>query len=294
MRVSTLAALIGSLLACGGDGASGPGEADGGEWTGASLAGPCPLDARLGGFRVESGGVAPVVAGAVREAVLPLEVLDESMADGPCRIFTRPQPFCDPACGDDEVCALDESCVPYPLEQPLGTVGVTGLAAPVTMTADGSNHYTAAGVAEPLFADGALVWLEAEGGRQIAGFRLRGVGGPPLALGTDRWVLAAGEPLEIAWTPSGRGDLTVHVSMSVDQHGLTPSLLECNAADTGTLVIPAAMIDALLALGESGTPSARVQRLTADSIDVDPGCVDLVVAATVPSNELSVEVDRAR
>ena len=294
MRISPLAALIGSLVACGGDGASAPGEADGGGWTGASLAGPCPLGARLGGFLVESGGVAPVVAGAVREAVLPLEVLDESMADGPCRLLTRPQPFCDPACGDDDVCALDDSCVPYPLEQPLGTVGVMGLAAPVTMTADGSNHYTAAGVAEPLFADGALVSLEAEGGPTIAGFRLRGVGGPPLALGTDRWVLASGQPLEIAWTPSGRGDLTVHVSMSVDQHGLTPSLLECDAADVGTLVVPAAMIDALLALGQSGIPSARIQRRTVDSIDVDPGCVDLVVAATVPSNELSVEVVRAR
>jgi hypothetical protein len=169
-----------------------------------------------------------------------------------------------------------------------------GLAAPVTMTANGSNHYTAAGVAEPLFADGALVSLEAEGGPQIAGFTLRGVGGPPLALATDRWVLAAGQPLEIAWTPSGQGDLTVQVTMSVDQHGVTPSLLECEAADTGTLVVPAAMIDALLALGQSGIPSARIQRRTADSIDVDPGCVDLVVAATVRSSDLSVEVAGAR
>ncbi len=292
MRIAALAALSGWLFACGGDGA--PGEADGGGWTGASLAGPCPLDARLGGFLVESGGVAPIVAGAVRDAVLPLEVLDESMADGACRILTRPQPFCDPACADDQVCALDERCEPYPLEQPLGTVGVTGLTAPVTMTADGSNHYAAAGVAEPLFGDGALVSLEAEGGREIAGFTLRGVGGPPLALGTDRWVLAPGQPLEIAWTPAGQGDLAVQVSMSVDQHGVTPSLLECDAADTGTLVVPAAMIDALLALGQSGTPSARIQRRTVDSIDVDPGCVDLVVAATVRSNELSVEVAGAR
>jgi hypothetical protein len=54
------------------------------------------------------------------------------------------------------------------------------------------------------------------------------------------------------------------------------------------------MIDALLALGQSGIPSARIQRRTVDSIDVDPGCVDLVVAATVRSNELSVEVVGAR
>src|SRR5688572_17448593 len=121
MKISALAALIGWLLACGGDGASAPGEADGGGWTGESLAGPCPLASRLGGFLVESGGVAPVVAGAVREGVLPLEVLDEGVADGACRILTRPQPFCDPACGDDEVCGLDDSCAPYPLEQPLGT-----------------------------------------------------------------------------------------------------------------------------------------------------------------------------
>jgi hypothetical protein len=127
-------------------------------------------------------------------------------------------------------------------------------------------------------------------GGPVRRFALRGVGGPALELVTTDWLLAAGAPLAIEWTRSERDDLRVHVSMSVDQHGIAPSSLECEAADAGSLTVPAGMVDALLELGQSGIPSARIQRLSVDSAEVGPGCADLTVSSTVRSSELTVRV----
>jgi hypothetical protein len=280
------------LGACGDDDGVNPGDPDAGTWTGDDLAGPCTLATRVGGFTAESGGNAPVVAGFVRDGVLPISVLTESMVMGDCRFLKREiLPPCDPACSGSQVCGLDSMCHPYPLEQDVGAVTLDGVASAATLGKDVSNNYSAASPAEPLFAEGALIALHAAGAGTVGAFTLRGVGVAPLVLATNEWVITPGQPFTINWTASGRTDVRVHVRLNVDQHGNSPSFLDCDTGDTGTLTVPAALVDALLGLGQSGVPNAKIQRRTADSVQVGAGCADFVVSTTVPPNQLHVSVE---
>jgi hypothetical protein len=104
-------------------------------------------------------------------------------------------------------------------------------------------------------------------------------------------VITPHQPLEVKWTKGTRDDMRVHVRINVDQHGNTPISLECDAADTGALTIPAALIDALLGAGQSGVPNAKIERRTVDSKDVGPGCADLVVRSRVGEPQLKLRVE---
>jgi hypothetical protein len=280
------------LAACGGGGDNpdaGP-LPDAGTWTGEDLAGACPLAERVGGFTIESGGNAPVVFGSVADSVLPISVLTELDSAGGCTILRKENPFCEPPCGPNETCALDETCVAYPRNQGVGAITVTGLAAEIVMQPDVTKNYSNTTITEPLFADDALIQLSAAGD-ELGAFTLRGVGSDDLVLATNDITIVPGDDLEIAYTASGRTDVTIYFRLNVDQHGNSPGFLYCAQEDTGTLTIPAALVDGLLELGQSGVPNAYMSRRTTDSVDIGPGCADLVVSETIPPNQLHVIVE---
>lgn len=241
------------------------------------LAGPCPLVDAWGRFTVTSEP-APIASGAVADGVVPLAVLDEVRSEGDCRLLRRVAPFCDPPCGADEVCGLDEQCAPYPLQQDVGTVTIEGLLAPVSMepSSPGNNYY-ALGLPQPPYAPGALVTLRAEGAA-YPGFELHGVGLVPLALEPGEWVLDEGEPLEVRWVaPDGSVRSTIRLHVTIDQHGASPLQLVCDFADTGAGTVPASLVDAFVSAGVTGFPSASLTRRTADSAPLAEGCVELDV-----------------
>jgi hypothetical protein len=277
------------MAGCNGGGDDGP-PADGETWTGEDLAGACPQETRVGGFIVESGGNAAAVAGSVADAVLPISVRTEVAAAGGCRILRRENPFCDPPCAGNETCGLDGTCVLYPRNQQLGTVRLAGTSPAMEMMADTTRYYSNTSAQEPLFSEGALIQLDAEGG-DLAAFRLRGVGVEDLVLASMDILVRPGMDLVIPYTASGRTDVDVYLSMNVDQHGSSPGAVVCVQEDTGMVTVPASIVDGLLALGQSGVPNAYMSRRTTDSVNVGPGCAELVVSETVPPNELIVRVE---
>jgi len=263
---------------------------DAGPWTGADLAGACDLDKRIGGFLIEVG-LANYVDGEVKNAVQPNTVLDEVQRDGACVLRKKTPPFCDPACDlTTQVCGLDETCQPAPRNQDVGRVTVAGLSHEVSLEADGQKRYSDTTFTAAPFSPGAQIQLDAAGGDTVPAFRLRGIGLAPLALPVLEWVITPGQPLTVQWTTVSGSEARVHLRLNVDQHGNTPIALECDAPDTGTFTIPASMVDALLAGGQSGVPNAKIDRRTVDSVTAGPGCVELEVRSRVGEPQLHLSV----
>ena len=248
------------------------------------LEGPCPLASRFGGFAVEAHPNYTVAQGQASNGVVPVLVLEESLTDGSCTLWKRNNPFCDPACSPGFTCDFDGTCLPYPAPQDLGTVTVEGLLAPVSMAPvpPGSNYFFT-GLPLQAMNVGETVRLRSTGGAW-APLELWGLGVLDLDVsGIAGWTIARETPLEVTW-PAGAGRAEILFRLNIDQHGLSPSTLECAFPDTGSATVAAAMIDGLFGAGVSGWPSATLSRRTVDRVDAEDGCVDFVVTSprTVP------------
>jgi hypothetical protein len=93
-------------------------------------------------------------------------------------------------------------------------------------------------------------------------------------------VLEAGAPLSLEWAaPTSKVATLVLVELTIDQHGTSPLSLSCELEDSGSATIPASIIDQLIGSGVSGFPNGRITRRTADHVQLEAGCVELVVGS---------------
>lgn len=251
--------------------------------------GPCSLQTRAGRFVIDQTIDYAFVDGKLSDAVLPTDVLTEVVASGDCRILRRENPFCDPPCGGDETCDLSGSCVPYPATLDAGTVSVRGLSSAVEMEpVEPGNTYFDTSIANPPWTTGDPLSLSTDGG-QVAPFEMHGFAPDTLVGVTELWTLAAGTALEITWIPPTADVGTEVVAvLRIDQHGTTPSALECVFPDTGSGVVSAETMDALIAAGLTGFPAGELRRRTADHADLDNGtCVEFLARSVqVPRVEI--------
>jgi hypothetical protein len=239
----------------------------------------CPLAARIGEFRVERSERFTAVSGSVAEAVVPGDVPELVEEAAGCRLLRRRRLACDPACGSGQTCGEGGRCVRYPDNLDAGTVTVEGLLCPVSMRPDPTGRrYWDTTLPHPALEPGARIHLAASGG-DLPPFSLSGQGVAPLALDETTLRLDLGEPLRLAWQPGPPGPARVELTFAIDQHGVTPSTLVCEAADTGSFEIPAHLVGKLLAAGASGYPKLLASRQTVDRADLPPGCVELIVAS---------------
>jgi len=255
-----------------------------------TLRGACALEDRVGWFVVQHEPEYSAVSGEVRDGVVPSAVLQNVLEQGDCRLLRADNPFCDPPCDWDETCDFDGTCIPYPSNLDVGTVTVTGLNKEVVMEPPGGGlpaSYFDTQMPHPGFDPGATIQLDASG-NDIAGFTLYGEGCEPLEIADEAWVVASGQPLEVSWTPAQGDQVRVLLRFNIDQHGTTPVEAWCEVEDTGTTSVPADVIDALVAYGVTGFPSAHVYRRSVDSVQVEVGCVEFEVYSHETA-ELQVE-----
>jgi len=212
----------------------------------------CPQNSRVGHFQVTHDEFYAAVTGTVASGVIP-------------------------PCSGGELCEHDGSCIPYPANQNLGSVQVSGtLKEPLVMEANASDYYTDVAVPFPLFEPSAQIDVVAEG-NELPGFALRAWGVPNVELPDAIWEMEEGMPLTVEWEGEP-GPWKMIVSLNVDQHGNSPVTMFCEVEDTGSVTISAELVDELLGYGVSGFATADFRRTTTDSLQLaDTGCVQLSV-----------------
>ena len=245
------------------------------------LDGPCALESRFGGFIVQSWPDYSIVQGQVADGVVPVTVLEEMVAEAGCRLLRRNNPFCDPPCEPGETCDFDGTCIPYPDYQDLGTVSVRGLVIDLDLepVMPGWSYFATA-LPHPAVVPDATVRVDTGDGAWPPA-ELWGVGVQDLSIAPEvAWSVQDGVDLELGWSPpAGAVRSEIAFTLTIDQHGVTPTRLSCSFEDTGEAVVPAALVDELVSAGVSGWPNAWLTRRTIDSTPVGDGCMDLEVSA---------------
>lgn len=285
VSLALCAALALVAAACGGGSNTTPGGSGGsggGGNSGGALYQPCASDTRVGGFILESFPPMDTdgkwqLSGAIRDKVNPPDVWVAEMTEGPCKLVTPPR--CMTNCSLPQVCS-GATCVPAPGPRNAGTVTVSGLSMPVTAMPIGDRSvYSVVHATYPVYADGAEITLKAAGADTPA-FMLRGSGVARVQSSTTPVQVRSGQPFTLTWTPApaaGAGKMSIKVDIA--HHGGVAANILCEAPDTGSITISAAMVDALIAKGTAGFPAAHLERRTVDSTMLQGlGCVDFAVA----------------
>jgi hypothetical protein len=241
-----------------------------------SLDGACSDDVHYGAFLVDSNEDYAYVSGSAANAVVPISVLTNVLTTGDCTIWRRENPFCDPSCDPGYTCDFDGTCVPYPEAQDLGTVTIDGLLKPVSMDPVTPGYtYFDTSLPNPPWTPGSVLELHTGGG-SFQPVTLYGVAPEDLVATSMDWTLTEGQSFTVTWDPASAGARTeVVLSLSIDQHGVTPSSISCVFADDGTGELPSDVLQSLMDLGVSGFPAGTLTRRTADSDALGSGCIDL-------------------
>ncbi|MDI1479147.1 hypothetical protein [Polyangium sp. y55x31] len=229
------------------------------------------------------------VLGKVYDGPTPSQIIwEEAAKEGACKLSTPRVPFCNTPCGGSAACVEDDQCQDYPLAHSAGKVTVKGL-----HTESGEDGFSMDPVVNayqppanvklpyPAFAEGDVISFQAAGD-YYSGFTLEAAGIAPLALTSDTLTLESGKPVSLAWTPPTKaGSSRIYVKLDISHHGGTKGMIECDADDTGSLGISAALLTKLLDLGVAGYPSIVVARKSTGSTTIKEGRVDLVVTSTI-------------
>ncbi|PKN25173.1 MAG: hypothetical protein CVU65_09530 [Deltaproteobacteria bacterium HGW-Deltaproteobacteria-22] len=247
-----------------------------------TLHGACEAEFRLGGFKVQMNEDMGYTAvdGEVFDGIVPGRVPEVIQTEGDCRLLKSRRLFCDPACNSGFTCGFEETCIPMPLKQDLGTVVIRGLVERLALKAlQPGNSYSYNQLQHPGFEVDHVIQLRATTG-YLGPFELYGVGVSQLVPTTSAWTLSKGENLVIEWTPPPEDAKSrIYLEINIDQHGLTPLVLSCNLPDTGAATIPSAIIDGLMDAGVTGYPAGSVTRRTEDSLTVPQGCMEFFVTS---------------
>ncbi len=279
------------VLACGGGGGGGgpDGDADADIDVSDLTYRPCDAADRVGEFRVALEEEFTGVQGAVADGVVPGDVPDVVETIGDCRVLAPRVLFCDPPCAGGETCDEGGSCIAYPSSHDVGTVAIAGMEAAVEMTprAPGNFYNHTGTLPYPGFAPGAGMEMTSTGG-DYAPLSLLGWGIGAIVPTMDDVLVDTGSPASVAWNvPEDPGPARVRIEVDLNRHGASSRSVECDVPDTGSFEISASLIETLLDAGLSGFPSVILSRRTADSMDIEPGCVEFLVVSEI---EIAVEI----
>ncbi|HVX93400.1 MAG TPA: hypothetical protein VHK47_00715 [Polyangia bacterium] len=305
LRATALAALllaVGSGAACSGGGSATPNDGAAGTGTagttgaagttgGAGTTGAAGENAVVGAFAIKlvetmgTNAAHTTITGVVKDGPQPdLVHFVAGTKDGSCALYTPEVPFCSTPCGS-AACVADDTCQAYPTAKNVGTVTVDGLAGAAGFALSSSSNSYTTGVgfspSYPPFTEGADVSVSASGA-DYAAFSIHAKAIAPLVLPSSAITLQKNQPLELTWTAAGAAaDSAIHVQLDVSHHGGTKGQIRCDAPDTGSLTISAALVTQLINLGFSGYPSITVTRSSSGEATIAPGRVQLVVSQDI-------------
>ncbi len=179
----------------------------------------------------------------------------ESERQGLCRLLRYTPSFCTPSCENGEVC-IDSSCVAHPTIRPVGNVLLSGI---------GDTNLTI----EPNEADVYYRYIEDVETSTLStvGVSAPGNEGPEFTLTacavdrpapTSDWAQllsdrADGEDVTLRWSDSVEfARIYLRMTTGIGTHGgISPTEIECEGPDTGSLTLPGRYLDALYSAGWS-------------------------------------------
>lgn len=280
-----LAVALGSVgLACG-ESSSSP---DGGKKDAGSTSGDS--SGSLGGFSVqlkqEQNPFASIDGKVTDGPTPPLIQWDIKSTSGDCVLRTPKSILCDPQCAaGTHVCVAANVCQANPKGISVGEVSVTGVrpaageSAFVLPETDKHYYYYAGDLAFPPFAEGDLVKVSAAGG-SLGPFTLEARGVAPLAVTTGEDLVVSGtSDLTLTWGAAKASTSKMSVLVDLTHHGGTKAQVVCETADDGSLVIPKAMVSALLDYGSTGYPWIVLTRRATGTKALPAGVVSLELSS---------------
>lgn len=217
------------------------------------------------------------------------------MSEGACTLMELdPAISCTPACTGTDVCYTDGTCAPNTVSRSVGTVQLSGLAAPVSFepaAGDFMPYSSQPGqVPYPASAPGAPITLRASGGL-YAPFTLAGSGLTPLWPRAGALTVTRDSALTFEWNApdsAGRARVIAYINLGSNgglEGGGIPGAgnIVCNFPDTGTGTVPMALLTQLIDQGVGSAPLLSIQRMTVSSTQLAGGCVAFSVVA--PSSQ---------
>lgn len=267
MKVVALSIMMGAVAVLEGCEATGGGAADtlhgadAGQDVGSLDAGPTP----------DAGGVTPDFSPPASR--LSLELADwglsftgtiygappaswhtEAGRDGQCRLLTYTPEFCDPICEYPEVCAAGK-CVGQPPLADAGTLTLTGFGDAITIAPSfPGSYFWQTEALKPKDAGPTLTVTSAGG--DVPAFTLSVAPvTAPVPSGDWSAQLAArkkSEDVTLAWAATPGARISLRMTTGIGTHGgISPTEIECEGPDVGSLRLPGAWLDALYAEGWS-------------------------------------------
>ena len=205
-------------------------------------------------------------------------VLKFDSREGDCELHVPKNSFCMGGCTGG-VCIDENTCQLIPSTVNVGIAHVTGfkggeIAIP---PADRSNGYQPLPTLPPRACDEGGV-IEVRTDR----FTLQGKCVAPLDVTTqaaDKIPVKTGMPVKVTWTPPGQmGTSRVVIKLDISHHGGLKGIIKCDAPDTGTLEVPAALTTKLISLGLAGFPTAEIRRISTTAAPNEPNVKMLVTS----------------
>jgi hypothetical protein len=237
------------------------------------------------------------VSGKVYDGLpTPTLIWQEASTVGACALLKPKAPYCEGGCASGFTCVDDDVCQRSPSPRDVGAVTLSGVkttsgATTAKLTSILGSYGPDTGVSfdYPGFAEGDGIELAAAGASPIAAFTITAKGVAPLALTGTSYKLDRAQKLALAWTAAGDDAGTrIKVRLDISHHGGARGLITCDAPDTGSLDVDAALVAGLLDLGVAGYPTIVVTRENVGTADIGAGRVALNVYSDV---EQAVEID---
>jgi hypothetical protein len=219
----------------------------------------------------------------------------ETMTEGDCRLLEFVPASCEEFC--DGVCVGENVCEPWPTYADAGTLTVTGAATGVAAEPgdfgfSGKNYYYWSSAVTDLFGDGDPITATFEGG-EPPGLTVSAAGVEPLVLTSvadDEIALPNGQDTAFEWV-AGSGGARVRVTLNANSSGGHGSpyeaIIVCDAADTGSLIIPRALVEAFPetyrweACAGKDCPLSTAVRYRRGYTEIAGGAVELRVGSSV-------------
>lgn len=214
----------------------------------------------------------------------------QTMASGACRLLEFEIVQCTPACPFDQYCDSNNTCQPFPGWQSAGDIELGGLKANVTLRDMGGYYYPEGPLPADLYDDGDTITASASGDAFPA-FDLSATGVAPIDVElsgemSDELRLTDGGDVTVSWGTADPGTrVRLWLPTPNNSHGAPSNfVIECEGPDTGSLVIPRAIVEAFpdnpraeICAGHD-CPLSWFMRYTADTQSTANGDIRLVVA----------------